>query len=153
MNYEIVKQDEMCVVGISIKTTNKDSLSTRQITELWERFYAENIREKISHKIDDNVIGLYIDYEGDCSEPYIVVAGCRVSSCDVIPEGMVAKKVPASKYAVFTAKGPLPDSIVNTWKAAWQTDLNRTYAGDFEVYSQKSHKDQDPEVDIYIAIE
>ncbi len=67
---------------------------------------------------------------------------------------MVAKIIPAGSYAVFTAVGQHPQTLIKTWEHVWQkTDLNRTYTGDYEVYGSNFHSKTPPQVDVYIAIE
>ena len=63
------------------------------------------------------------------------------------------KKLPASKYAVFTASGPFSTSIGQTWMEIWQNkEIERTFTGDFELYDSKSTDDENSIVKIYVAI-
>jgi predicted transcriptional regulator YdeE len=120
----------------------------------WERFYSENIIGEIPDKIDNEVLGLYTDYEGDHTQPYTLILGCRVDTGHAMPpgHGMTNISIPESKYAVFTAKGKMPDCIVKTWGDIWNSGINRAYKFDFEVYGEKSHNPEDAEVDIYISV-
>lgn len=44
------------------------------------------------------------------------------------------KAVPTAKYAIFSAKGPQPQTVVSVWKHVWSSSLTRTYATDFDRY-------------------
>lgn len=136
------------VIGIECRTSNNPDAGPHDIPRHWQRFYTENILSQIPSKAESEVIALYCDYEGDYTKPYSLVIGCQVTSIRKIPEGMVAKIVPASTYAVFRAVGEFPKSLIETWKKIWQTNLERTYTGDFEVHGERSSK----EVGVYIAI-
>lgn len=76
-----------------------------------------NLQDSIPGKIDHGTLfGLYTDYENGTSAYYSFVVGCEVSTVDSIPEGFVAKILPASKYAQFTAKGMMPDKVGEVWQ-------------------------------------
>jgi len=62
-------------------------------------------------------------------------------------------EVPASRYAVFTAKGPYPQGLIDVWQAVWKGDLNRRYTADFEVYAPQFDPQARPEVKVLIAID
>lgn len=150
--YTTKTKDEIKVVGIELKTSNQNGQATKEIPLFWQKFYAQNIKDQIPNKIDNEVLGLYIDYEGDFTAPYSFVICYKVSNLENIPQGMVGKTIPSSNYAVFTATGKFPENILETWQKIWKSDLNRTYSGDFEVYEQDFSATQNPEVNVYISI-
>jgi predicted transcriptional regulator YdeE len=149
-----VQKPETHVIGIACRTANTSDAAPIDIPRLWQRFYAENILSQIPNSMTDHVIALYCDYEGDYSQPYTCVIGCRVSSIEEVPEGMVAKTIPASTFAVYEAVGEFPQSVLNVWNEVWQsTTLKRTYAGDYEIYGKRFFIDASKPVSIYVAIE
>ena len=151
MDYQIINIKEFRVMGITVRTTNEksDNKDMDDIEQLWKRFKDEDIRNRIPHKESQEIVSLYTDYQKDFNGPYSVVLGYRVTSIDEVPEGMVAKTVPASKYASFHVKGDnLVQEIIKTWQKIWFAGLNRTYAADFDVYMvENTH-----EADIFVAI-
>jgi len=140
---------EINIIGIETRASNSDMQS---ISNLWGRFYSEDIINKIPNKLGDEIISLYCDYEGDHTKPYTLVIGCKVISVENIPVGMVKKKIHAGKFAVFTAKGKIPGCIIETWQKIWTSGIKRTYIGDYEDYGAGS-SNPEKEVNIYIAIE
>jgi predicted transcriptional regulator YdeE len=142
------------IMGISIRTTNKDGQSAQDIVKLWGRFYAENIFEKIPNKISTAIISIYTEYSTDFTGEFTTIIGAPVSSLDKIPEGLTGREFKAGNFKKFVAKGEMPDAIVSTWLDIWKRDkeLNRKYSYDFEVYGQKSKNGNLSEVEIYIAI-
>ena len=151
-NYTIIHKLPINIVGIECRTSNSPEDGPVDIPQLWGRFYSEDIISKIPNKIANEVIALYCDYESDYTQPYSLVIGCAVSSLDNIPEGMVAKTIPAGSYAVFNAIGEYPTRLMETWGIIWQTELKRTYTGDYEFYGEK-FTGSPKEVEVYIAIE
>lgn len=141
------------VIGISIRTTNENEQSGKDIPALWNKFLSEGIQNKISHKVSDDIVCIYTDYEKDHTKPYTTILGCMVDNLDVIPDGFTGKTIEGFNYKKFTAKGNLADGIViNEWIKIWNSDLERIFTSDFEIYGEKAQNPEDAEVDIFIAI-
>lgn len=144
---------KFCVIGISVRTTNENKQSGKDIPELWNKFIAEEISTKISNKVSEEIICVYTDYEKDHTKPYTTILGCLVNNLDAIPEGMTGKIIEGINYKKFTAKGNLAEGIViNEWIKIWNSDLERIFTSDFEIYSEKAKNQENAEVAIFIAI-
>ena len=141
------------IIGIAVRTTNQNGQSGKDIGELWGRFFAENILERIPNKLSSTIYGVYTDYEGDYMKPYTAIVGCKVANLDRVPEGMVGKTIPRGKFVQFTAKGNLKEGVVfSEWLKIWGMPLDRKYSADFEVYGEKAQNPEHAEVDIFIAL-
>ncbi|MBL1407935.1 GyrI-like domain-containing protein [Sphingobacterium faecale] len=150
---EFLQVDPFELIGISILTSNDPGKADVDIPALWQRFFAEDILNKIPNKVDHVIYSVYTDYEGDHTQPYRVVLGCRVASIDYIPDGMLAHRINGGKFKKFTAKGNMKENIVyNEWLHIWNTDLDRTFQSDFEQYDERSQNMNNAEVDIFIGI-
>ena len=141
------------IIGISTRTTNKNNKAQQDLGQLWGKFYSENIFVKIPNKLSNEVLTIYTDYKSDFTEDYTTIIGIPVSTLDEIPNGLVGREFQAENFQKFTAKGEMPNAVVNTWIDIWKRDkeLNRKYSYDFEVYGEKSQNGENSEVDIYIA--
>jgi predicted transcriptional regulator YdeE len=140
------------LVGISVRTTNANGQSAKDIGELWERFMGEGILLQIVNRISDDVYCVYTDYESDQNGFYTAVLGCRVNSPDNIPVGLISLIVAPSTYLKYTAKGRLPDCVAETWQHIWNSSLNRRYTADFDLYSTKAQNPEDAEVEVYVGV-
>lgn len=141
------------IIGVSIRTTNENEQSGKDIPALWDKFISEGIAEKIPNKINHSIYSVYTDYEKDHTKPYTTILGCAVESLDLIPEGMIGKVIETASYEKFIAKGNLNNGIViNEWIKIWNSDLNRSFTSDFEIYGEKAQNPENAEVDIFIAI-
>ncbi len=141
------------VIGIAVRTTNENGQSGKDIAELWQRFMSENILSKIPNKVNNDIYSLYTDYEGNHTKPYTAILSCKVKSTDIIPNGMVAKTIQGGNYAKFVAKGDLTKGAVyEEWSKIWNTDLDRLYTADFEIYGEKAQNPKDAEVEIFVGI-
>lgn len=141
------------VIGIAIRTSNNNNQSAQDIGQLWNRFMAEGIAEKIPNKMETSVLSIYTNYEGDHTLPYDTVLACKVNSLDDIPEGMVGMTIGGGTFAKFVSRGALEDGIIiNSWKAIWETELDRAYLADYELYDERAQNPADVEVDILVSI-
>ena len=141
------------IIGISVRTTNENGQSGEDIPALWNKFMTEGIAEKIPNKIDNALYCVYTEYEKDHTKPYTTILGCLVSSLDFIPAEMTGKTIEKAPYEKFTAKGNLQENIVfNEWLKIWNSDLDRSFTSDFEIYGEKAQNPETAEVDIFIAI-
>ena len=147
-----ITKETFHLIGIKIRTSNQKAME--DIPKVWERFYADDIKNKIPHKLNDNIFAVYTDYEGDFTKPYLYILGCEVNSLDIVPEGMAGITIPSAQYEIFTAIGKMPDKVVETWQKIWQPEIDakRTYITDFEIYGNKSGNPENSEVKIYIGI-
>jgi len=103
---------------------------------------------------------LYTDYASDRNGDYTFFIGAKVSDTSAIPAAMVAKRVPAGKFAVVTsAQGAVQNVVPKAWQQIWsledKSELGgaRSYNADFEVYDQRSRDPQDSQVDVYVGIQ
>ena len=141
------------VIGISVRTTNEGGQSSKDIPALWNKFMSENILEKIPHKIDDSIYCIYTDYEKDHTKPYTTLIGCRVSHIDTLPPGMTGKTCDEGLYITRSVKGNLLEGLViGEWMNIWNSDLQRTFVTDFEVYGEKAKDYTQAEVDIFVGV-
>jgi len=150
-NYKTIQKPEITIVGITCRTSNSPDAGPQDIPKLWERFFAESIVDQIPNKASSEIMALYCDYEEDHTKPYSIIIGCPVTFVEDLPSNLVAKTVPATSYALFSAVGEHPQSLIETWGRIWSTDLKRSYAGDLEVYGVKFSK-RPQEVEILIAL-
>ncbi|MDP8162927.1 GyrI-like domain-containing protein [Pasteurella skyensis] len=141
------------IIGIAVRTTNENGQSAKDIEALWNKFMSEGILDKIPNKIDNTIYSVYTEYEGDYTQPYTTILGCKVESLDDIPNGMVGKSFRGGKYVKTTAKGDLMKGlIVNHWSKIFEMDLERNYIVDFEVFGEKAQNPSNAEVDFYVGV-
>src|SRR5882762_884665 len=108
---EITDQNQFFIAGISVRTTNRDGQSAKDIGGLWTRFMNENLLAQITNRISDDTYCVYTDYETDHNGPYTAILGCKVSLIDNVPEGFTGITIPADKYLVYYLEGQFPTNI------------------------------------------
>lgn len=145
--------DGFKVIGIQTRTTNANNQSQQDLGKLWEQFFAKNVMGKVPNKVSQDILSIYTDYQSDYTGEYTTIIGVPVSTLDDVPSGMVGREFGAGNFQKFTAKGKMPNAVVNTWIDIWQKDkeLNRAYTYDFEAYGPKSQNGDNSEVEIYVA--
>lgn len=152
IEYSEKELSKFYVIGISVRTTNQNNQSQKDIGELWGKYMQGNIAALIPNKESEDTYCVYTDYESDANGKYTTVLGCKVKSLDSVPKGMMGITIPAANYNVYTAKGKLPDCVVNTWMGIWISDIARRYASDFDIYRPKAKDPNNAEVETYLSV-
>jgi predicted transcriptional regulator YdeE len=152
LKFTLKKLPARTVVGIARRTSNAEAGSV--IPGCWQEFFSKNAAAKIPHRATPPVMYVvYSDYEKDWTKSYAYLLGCGVKKVETVPAGMEVRQIPAQTYAMFRAKGRMPDEIVGVWANIWTSDLPRTYTYDFELYDKRFARPQNKVADIYVAVD
>lgn len=143
------------VVGISSIISGNDTAS-EEINALWQSFFEAQIAHKLPARKDDVMYAVYSDYEGDHTKPYRLTIGYRMSDDyshvrDVVG-ALYALQIKGGDYAMMGASGEQPKALIETWQAVWQSDLNRSFETDFEVYGPRFFEEGVHEVLVAIGV-
>ncbi|UVI33163.1 AraC family transcriptional regulator [Paenibacillus spongiae] len=155
---------EMKLIGIE-RRIEEGSLSPAELWpyyfENWEALFKDIAKLRIEPEKDiDYALTVDRDEEG-----FTYFIGIEVSSVDYIPEGAAARIIPKTKYAKFTAVGPVHESIARTygyiykhWFPQSDYQLQLSAGPIIEYYDMRcaTHIGIPPErheMDIYIPIE
>lgn len=141
-----VKQVERFIVtGFSVRTQNNDEMNekTARLSGLWQQFYSSELAA------DARIFGVYSNYDSDASGFYTATVGIESSDKE---DKYNRVTVQAGNYLVFQGVGPMPATVVETWKRIWaffetNTEYQRNYISDFELYTEPN------QVAIYIGLE
>lgn len=139
----IENQSSFIVVGVTVRTNNAAEASQQgKIPQLWQGVMQNGTLEQIPNKEGDALVVVYSNYASDHTGDYDYTLGYKVTSVDKIPEGMVARTIPAGKYAVLnSAQGPPQEVVAGLWQrinsmTPKQLGGARAYQTDFETYDQ-----------------
>ncbi|MDF2985098.1 MAG: hypothetical protein K0R50_608 [Eubacterium sp.] len=119
---EIVYREETKIIGISVRTTEENGLSDREIPEMENKYFEMGLAEFIPGRINPGIrIGAACRYEDNY---FTFITGEEVQNLEYIPEGMTGEVLPAGTYAVFTIRGgPFPYRVIEMNSYAYQTWL------------------------------
>jgi predicted transcriptional regulator YdeE len=142
--------DGFIVSGLSVRTKNSEEFnqSTAKLPKLWEDFGA--IVPKLSDSQESpEVFGVYSDYDSDATGYYKVTVGIPLKARQNFSEFSTVT-IQAGKYLVFSGKGMMPQTVIETWLRIWsffesRVEYARNFISDFELY-------RGDEIDIYIGI-
>lgn len=152
----IVSKESFPIIGIELRTTTRDGMNFIEISQFWEKVLKKGPIAKIpDRKSPDAILGICMDFESDGSFSYVI--GAEVTSTENTPDDMVCRTIPGAKYAVFTARGKMPDSIQDVTKYIYQkwlpnSEVQRANSADFELYDERFNAEENAEVDIYVPI-
>lgn len=145
--------EKFSVIGISVRTTNENGQSAKDIEALWGKFWAGEIQKQIPNKANDDIYAVYTDYETDFNGPYTLIIGLPVSSLENIPKDFVGITIEKDVYEKFVSKGKMPEAVLGTWMEIWQNkDLKRNYNADFTIHGKKYYDGDNAEVETFISV-
>ncbi len=154
MTPDIVDYAGFVVIGIAARTSNAREMSgDGVIGKQWGRFVQENLLAQIPNKLDSAILAVYTDYASDQDGEYTFVIGARVRAGSEAPAGVVAKSVPAGRYAVFVSEhGPVGEVVMKTWLRVWAAGIDRAYRADYEVYDERSGDPGNAVVEVRVGV-
>lgn len=151
MEPRFVNKPAFMVVGMPYVGKNQN----QEISEMWGRFNPRG--GEIRNVCGDGAYGICSWVEGAEEGVFEYVSGLEVNRVDGLPDGMVARLVPAQRYAVFAHHGLL-DSLAKTYEYIYQTWLPQsgyelTGTPDFEFYNEDFKIDSEDSIFyIYVPI-
>lgn len=152
---KIIFNDEFKIIGLSCTTTSTENNEKAIIPALWDKFIPR-IGEIKNFVSSTRTLGLCEIIENS-DDSFTYVCCKEVKNFDFIPEGMIAKVVPSSRYAVFTHKGNVEnlgetyDYIYGSWLPKSGYEINGV-KHDFELYDERFDNSPSSEMEIYIPI-
>ena len=115
------------ITGKKIRTNNN---KINEIISLW--------KEVPDLGLSGDIYAVYFNYESDFRGDFDFLIGSESSDLNDFVN------IKDGKYMVWTADSP--DTVGTVWHEIWNTELDRVYESDFEIYSQ------DGSIKIYIGI-
>lgn len=119
MNYQIVEKPAFTAVGKTLRVSIKNGDNMRLIPEFWQQCVHDGTLDRLNgfagkgSVFANDTLGLCLDFAPDMSEFTYMVAAEKPAGAS--SDGLVERSIPPATYAVFEAKGALPDSIQNLW--------------------------------------
>lgn len=105
-------------LALKTKTWNAEGQSAIDCGSLWQQFAEGKYVDKIPGKLDDEIIAVYHNYEGDHTKPYSYFIGCRVMPGSAVPEGMDSLAIGKATYRNLLLKaGCLTVLRIPGWKS------------------------------------
>ncbi|MDR0823810.1 MAG: effector binding domain-containing protein [Prevotella sp.] len=155
MKHEEVILDKFTIVGISVRTTNQNYQSQKDIAKLWEIFFRNGyIQQLLPNKVSNDIYCIYTDYESDYTGEYTTLLGYKVSGTEGISTtlGLVIREFPESKYYKYVSEGELPYVVGKTWAHIWQSNIDRRYLADFDIYGDESKDPKNAKITTFLSI-
>lgn len=144
------KIDGFSVVGLSMITSNETA--SEEINALWQNFFEQSIGQDVDNRVDDVIYAVYSDYEGDHTKPYRLTVGYKIEGDPQMKDHLHHVAVQGTDYAMMGAMGEQPKALIETWTAVWQSDLDRKFETDFEVYGKRFFEEGIHEVLVCIGV-
>ena len=128
MEYRIIEKPGFTVVGKTLRVSTKDGENLNSIPQFWNRSHQDGTLETLTGLALDGAppggvtLGICTDFSDNMEKfTYMIAAQvpADIASFGGVPQGMIEQSIPAATWAVFQAKGSLPDSIQTVWSRIW----------------------------------
>lgn len=150
LEYKIVEKPQFTLVGLERKFNPETSY--QEIPKFWTEVFSQENCPLMG------VYGVCLDEDTEDGTFTYLIADNYIPWQE-IPEGLTVKVIPASTWAVFPCRGPLPDTLqsVNTrmW-AEWLPnckDYRLARNLNIEVYGPPAEKPEDTYSEIWLPLE
>ncbi|MCP4441449.1 MAG: AraC family transcriptional regulator [Aureispira sp.] len=138
MSYTTVQLAPFYIIGLSVSTKNANGQAQKDIGQLWQDWFSQNISAKIPNKLSEDIYNVYTEYESDHNGVYTSILGHRVDSLADTPAGLVGNTIQGGQFALYQVQGELPAIVAQTWEKIWaELSSKRLYSADFDVYGPR----------------
>ncbi|MEI6874751.1 MAG: GyrI-like domain-containing protein [Spirochaetota bacterium] len=166
MEYRIETRETFRIVGKPLRVTMAggagDLEDKASISRFWEAAMKDGSLEAIGRLMKQGaglgVMGACIPSEDPRSAAFTYLIAVEVEAGQAgFPEGWIDLTIPASNWAVFPCRGPIPESIQSTWPrimAEWfpTSGYERVPAPDLEVYPAEDPAHPEIHAEIWVPI-
>ncbi len=158
MNYQLMERDAFKIVGVKkVINCNEDFSQSREIGRFWGQVSKDGTVERLAGMMNGQISGLIgatVDYSKESNEiEYWVAVDFRGDT----PEGLYSYEVPAAKWAIFEAVGPVDDVVPGAWKkifSEWLPSNGYEYSWgpSMEVYKSPDPTSPTAKTEIWIPV-
>ena len=123
MDYRIIEKPLFHIVGKALRVATRDGENLRRIPRFWEECQRDGSHDQLAALasqgavVGDATLGICTDFAEDMEEFTYMIAAERQN--EAVPDGMIQKTIPAATWAVFEARGAMPDAIQTVWSRVW----------------------------------
>ncbi|BDB59351.1 MULTISPECIES: effector binding domain-containing protein [Rhodococcus] len=145
MSFQIVDRRETFVAGVPVRSPRRALGKVRDphLERAWSAVLNGETRGPLA--------ATYTDHAEEIGSYYTQTVGFCCESLDGIPPGYLVSRVPAGRYAKFSAVGDrFTEVFEQLWEQIWDAEarglIERAFTGDFEYYPHAYG------IELYIAI-
>lgn len=155
MNYKIVEHDAFKVAGVKREFSLVNEQNQVGIPKMWDDVHADGTNDllfRLNNGLIKGVLGVCVDKSSKAIDYWIATT----YEGDT-PDKLSFLEIPASKWAVFEVRGPMPDAMPKVWKqifSEWFPSSSYEHAGtpELEVYSDEDPSSPDLYSEIWIPV-
>jgi len=167
MNYRIVERNGFKVVGVKREYSIHNEQNLIGIPKFWREVNQDGTDDLLFQLNNGKIKGVLgvcicVDRDNRGEEHERIESGMidywiGTEHVGVTPDNLLELDIPASKWAVFEVRGPMPDAMQTTWKkimSEWFPSNAYVHAGtpDLEVYSDEDPSSPDLYSEIWIPV-
>lgn len=134
LEFEKQTVEAFTIAGVSMLTSTFNDLIVKDLDELWEYFYQNDIGRYIPHKENQKIYVLFSNYDDPEVSAVTVTIGYKIKSEEGIHKEMDLVKVPPMQFGIFSVAVPYSENVDECWEKIYISELERSNSFDLEVY-------------------
>lgn len=156
MDYKIEKKPAITLRGIKKEVTTVDGQNFEILPKFWEEFFTMPVSKTMMEHVGPlGVIGACYNSNEE-RQLFDYMIGVEASD-ELKGQGIEVLEIPETTWAVFTSKGPLPESIQRVWKRIFQeffpgTNYEHANLPELEIYYDGDTNSEDYLCEVWIPI-
>ncbi len=161
MKYTIVEKEAFQIVGVKREFSSvAEEENVVGIPEFWQEVNQNGTTDllfQVNNGPIEGVLGVCGDVSETLEEGRKFDYWVGAAHSGDVPEGMQSLTLPASKWAVFEVRGPMPVAMQTAWKqifSEWFPSTGYEHAGtfEFELYTNEDPSSPDLYSEIWIPV-
>jgi len=155
MDYRIVDREAFRIIGKVLDTTCRDGENLREIPKFWHDGYADGWIPRLESRTGKMAMGVCLPMNPGQEELSYMI-GVEAGS-EPAGDELTVYTVPPLTWAVFTAVGPVPGSVQETFRRIFQewfpsTNYEHAHGPELEVYLDGDSSAPDYRCEVWIPI-
>jgi len=156
MDFRIENKEAFTVAGTTIQVSCTGGEHMRAIPRFWQTSREDGTIARLASIAEgQDLLGVCLDMKPDTGELTYMIAARTSSAAGT--EGFVAATIPASAWAVFPCKGPIPGAIQSLFQRIFQewfpaSGYKHAPAPELEVYPPGDTASESYQCEVWIPV-
>lgn len=153
LKYNKEAKEGFTIAGVSIVSSTFNDKVLKDMDELWDYFYQNDIGRYIPQKDKGKIYVLFSDYDEPEVSAVTVTIGYKIKSEKGIHKDINKVQIPPMNFGIFYVSRPFEENVVSTWEQIYASELERSNTFDLEVYQFNEQTLEIESVQVWTGLE
>lgn len=145
--------NKFSIAGVSLVSSTFNDMVVKDLDELWEYFYQNDIGRYIPHKDDQKIYVLFSNYDNPEVSAITITIGYKVKAKEGIHKDIDQVDIPSMYFGIIQIDPPFEQNTAKTWEQIYASELDRSNTFDLEVYTYNEETLNPEKAQIWAGLE